>query len=71
MTKLRKAWLAVAVTAVITTMTGFIPAASAAPQDGKKISHIGFDVGYFLCQVSSAAVVVPFFQSSNFFKTAS
>jgi ribose transport system substrate-binding protein len=36
MTKLRKAWLAVAVSAVITTMTGFIPAASAAPQDGKK-----------------------------------
>ncbi|MDN2611766.1 hypothetical protein OB915_25945 [Klebsiella pneumoniae] len=36
MTKLRKAWLAVAVTAVITTMTGFIPAASAAPQEGKK-----------------------------------
>ncbi|EOJ9009641.1 substrate-binding domain-containing protein [Klebsiella pneumoniae] len=44
MTKLRKAWLAVAVTAVITTMTGFIPAASAAPQEGKKISHIGLMV---------------------------
>lgn len=29
MTKLRKAWLAVAVSAVFTTMTGFIPAASA------------------------------------------
>ncbi len=36
MTKLRKTWLAVAVTAVITTMTGFIPAASAALQEGKK-----------------------------------
>ena len=34
MTKLRKAWLAVAVTAVITT----------APQEGKKISHIGLMV---------------------------
>ena len=44
MTKLRKAWLAVAVSAVITTMTGFIPAASAAPQDGKKISRIGLMV---------------------------
>ncbi|MDM4249929.1 hypothetical protein QTP45_16580 [Klebsiella oxytoca] len=44
MTKLRKAFLAVAVTAVITTMTGFIPAASAAPQEGKKISHIGLMV---------------------------
>ena len=44
MTKLRKAWLAVSVTAVITTMTGFIPAASAAPQEGKKISHIGLMV---------------------------
>jgi ribose transport system substrate-binding protein len=44
MTKLRKAWLAVAVTAVITTMTGFIPAASVAPQEGKKISHIGLMV---------------------------
>lgn len=44
MTKLRKAWLAVTVTAVITTMTGFIPAASAAPQEGKKISHIGLMV---------------------------
>ncbi|WP_171995571.1 ABC transporter substrate-binding protein [Klebsiella pneumoniae] len=44
MTKLRKAWLAVAVTAVITTMTGFIPAASAAPQEGEKISHIGLMV---------------------------
>ena len=44
MTKLRKAWLAVAVTAVITTMTGFIPAASAAPQECKKISHIGLMV---------------------------
>lgn len=44
MTKLRKTWLAVAVTAVITTMTGFIPAASAALQEGKKISHIGLMV---------------------------
>lgn len=44
MTKLRKAWLVVTVTAVITTMTGFIPAASAAPQEGKKISHIGLMV---------------------------
>ena len=44
MTKLHKAFLAVAVTAVITTMTGFIPAASAAPQEGKKISHIGLMV---------------------------
>lgn len=35
MTKLHKAFLAVAVTAVITTMTGFIPAASAAPQESK------------------------------------
>lgn len=38
MTKLRKAWLAVAVTAVITTMTGFIPAASAAGGQ-KNIPH--------------------------------
>lgn len=44
MTKLHKAFLAVAVTAVITTMTGFIPAASAAPQESKKITHIGLMV---------------------------
>ena len=44
MNKFRKAWLAVVVTAVITTMTGFIPAASAAEQEGKKISKIGLMV---------------------------
>ena len=44
MTKLRKAWLAVAVAAVITTMTGLAPAASAAPQESKKIARIGLMV---------------------------
>ncbi|MDU1458199.1 MAG: substrate-binding domain-containing protein, partial [Klebsiella sp.] len=44
MTKLRKAWLAIAVAAVITTMTGLAPAASAAPQESKKIARIGLMV---------------------------
>ena len=44
MTKLRKAWLAIAVAAVITTMTGLPPAASAAPQESKKIARIGLMV---------------------------
>lgn len=43
MTKLRKAWLAVAVSAVITTMTGFIP--QPAPRRRMaKISRIGLMV---------------------------
>lgn len=44
MTKLHKTWLAVAVTAVMTTMIGFTPTASAVEHNGKKISRIGLMV---------------------------